>query len=98
MAKFWDDFSKWLDDASRVISKEAGDLTLKGKLKLELFEMERNLKEEFYSLGKQIYDQFFVKKNEDWQHNKKITAATKKIRSLTRQLKTKEAEYKKIGK
>ena len=96
--KFWDDFSKWLDDASRVISKEAGDLTLKGKLKLELFEMQRNLKEEFHSLGKLTYDLFFVKKNEDWLHNKKITAAIKKLRNLTRQLKIKEAEYKKIGK
>ncbi|HEX7318744.1 MAG TPA: hypothetical protein VF399_00095 [bacterium] len=98
MAKFWDDFSKWLDDASRVISKEAGDLTLKGKLKLELFELQRNLKEEFHALGKLTYDQFFIRKSEDWQHNKKVTTIIRKIRSLTRQLKIKEAGYKKIGK
>ena len=98
MAKFWDDFSKWLDDASKVISKEAGDLTLKGKLKLEIFELRRNLKEEFHALGKLTYELFFVKMQENWQSNKKITTTLKKIKSIGRQLKTKEADYKKIGK
>ena len=98
MAKFWDDFSKWLDDASKVISKEAGDLTLKGKLKLEIFELKRNLKDAFNDLGKMIYELAFLKKQQNWRKNKKINATVRKIRNFTNQLKIKEANYKKVGK
>lgn len=105
MAKFWVDFSKWLEDASKVISKEAGDLTLKGKLKLEMFELKRILQQQFAELGKLFYAMTNLKKmadasasRRDWKKDKKIGAVIAKIRNLQRQLRKKESDYKNIGK
>lgn len=99
MAKnIWDDIVQWLEDASKVVGKEAGDLTLKGQLKLQLFELNRKLGENFSDLGRLVYNQVFVKKQENWYKNLKIKAAVKKIKTVQRQIKRKEAEFKKIGK
>lgn len=96
--KFWEDFSRWLEDASKVLSKEAGDLTLKGKLKLEIFDITRKLNEKFAELGRNIYEIVYLKKNEEWRKDRRVSSVIQKIRSLQRQLKKKYADYKKIGK
>lgn len=98
MANFWNDLTKWLEDASKVVGKEAGDLTLKGRLKLEVFELNRNLKENFADLGTQVFEEVFVKKNEKWQKDRKITNVIKKIKRVQTKLRRKEKEYKNIGK
>ncbi|UCG91837.1 MAG: hypothetical protein JSV97_12350 [candidate division WOR-3 bacterium] len=94
----WDDIVQWLEDASKVVGKEAGDLTLKGQLKVQLFELNRKLGENFSELGRLVYNHVFVKKQENWDKNLKIKAIVKKIRVLQRQIKIKESEYKRIGK
>ncbi|MEO0205328.1 MAG: hypothetical protein ABIL22_01485 [candidate division WOR-3 bacterium] len=97
MAKFLDDFSRWLEDASKVLSKEAGDLTLKGKLKIEIFELKRQLQEMFRELGQAFYAFFPLKGNEDFKGSSRIKSITQKIKRLKNEIKKKEAEYKKIG-
>lgn len=98
MPNFWDDLVKWLDEASKVVGKEAGDLTQKGTLKLELFELSRRLRDNFTELGSRIYEQVYVNKKEDWQKNKKIRSTLAKIRATERKLKKKKLEYEKVGK
>jgi hypothetical protein len=98
MANIWDDLVKWLDEASKVVGKEAGDLTQKGSLKLELFDLNRRLRDNFTELGSQIYDQVYVNKKEDWQKSKKIRSTVAKIRATERKLKKKKIEYEKVGK
>lgn len=97
MPKFWDEFSRWLDDASKVLSKEAGDLTLKGKLKLEIFELKRQSQDLFRELGQAFYGFFPLKGNEDFKNDNKIKQLVRKIRQITNEIKKKESEYKKIG-
>lgn len=97
MPKFWDDFSRWLEDASRVISKEAGDLTMKGKLKLEIFELKRQLQELFKDLGQKFYGFFPLKGDEDFKNNPGIKSIVKKIKRIKSEIAKKEVEYKKIG-
>ena len=97
MANFWNDFTKWLEDASKVVGKEAGDLTLKGRLKLEIFELGRSLKEQFTILGARVYELSYKKKKENWRTDKEITAAVKKIRRIQTSMKKKQQEYKKVG-
>uniref|UniRef100_A0A7V0Z7J9 Uncharacterized protein n=1 Tax=candidate division WOR-3 bacterium TaxID=2052148 RepID=A0A7V0Z7J9_UNCW3 len=97
MPKFWDDFSRWLDDASKVLSKEAGDLTMKGKLKLEIFELKRQLQELFKELGQIFYGFFPLKGNEDFKGDQKIKHIVQKIKRIKNEIKNKETEYKKIG-
>lgn len=98
MGKFWDDFSHWLDQASAVVSKEAGDLTTKGKLKLEIFEAKRRLQEEYAELGKIVYHDGFVKQSPHWKTNKRTQACLGRIKGLNKTLENKEAAYKKVGK
>jgi hypothetical protein len=98
MAKLWEDFTKWLDDASKVVGKEAGDLTQKGKLKIEIFDLKWRLKEEYAEFGKSAYDLAVVKKKPDWTTDNRIKSMIKKIKNTLKNLKAKEAEYKKIGK
>ncbi|MBN2621696.1 hypothetical protein JXB22_11495 [candidate division WOR-3 bacterium] len=97
MANFWNDFTKWLDDASKVIGKEAGDLTLKGRLKLEIFELGRSLKETYMKFGIRVYDLTFKKKNANWVIDKEVAATVKKIRRMETTIKKKQQEYKKVG-
>lgn len=98
MAKLWDDVIKWFEDASKVVGKEAGDLTLKGRLKVEIFELNRKLRDSFAELGSMAYESVFVKKRDRWQTNPKIKATVRKIRATERQMKKKKLEYTKIGK
>ncbi len=98
MANIWDDLVKWLDDASKVVGKEAGDLTQKGTLKLEIYELNRKLRDAFTELGSQVYEATYIKKAADWQNSKKAKSTVRKIRTITRKLEKKNSEYKKIGK
>ncbi|KPK73120.1 hypothetical protein AMJ87_02715 [candidate division WOR_3 bacterium SM23_60] len=98
VTKIWSDLTQWLEEASRVVGKEAGDLTLKGRLKLEIFDLNRMLKETFTALGTAVYDEVFVKKNDNWRQTAKVMAAIRKIKSTQRKLSAKEKEYKKVGK
>jgi len=98
MANIWDDLVKWLDDASKVVGKEAGDLTQKGTLKLEIFDLNRKLRDNFTELGNQVYEHVYVNKKEDWQKSKKIRSTLAKIRATERKLKKQKLEYEKVGK
>jgi hypothetical protein len=98
MAKILDDFGKWLDDTSKVISREAGDLTQKGKLKIEIFDLKWRLRELMTEFGRTVYDLAFTKNKEDWQSDSRVKNLITKIKNATKNLKAKEAEYKKVGK
>ena len=98
MGNFWHDLTKWLEDASNVVGREAGDLTLKGRLKLEIFELNRKLRDDLVVFGIMAYEGSFVKKNPDWQKDKKVLSFVKKIKARKNSLKKKEAEYKRVGK
>lgn len=97
MAKVWNDLVKWLEDASKVVGREAGDLTQKGRLKVEIFDLNRKLHESFAELGSMVYESVFIKKSGQWQTRSKIKTIVKKIRTSQRQLKNKQFEYKKVG-
>lgn len=98
MANIWDDLSKWLEDASKVVGKEAGDLTQKGTLKIEIFELKRKLRDEFTELGGHVYEAMYVKKKDDWQASKQVKNVVQRIKTIQRKLTKKNSEYMKIGK
>ena len=98
MPNLWNDLTKWLEDASKVVGKEAGDLTLKGRLKVEIFEINRQLRENYCNFGNWVFDEAFVKKSKTWQRKKKTGNLVLKIRRLRAKLKKKQQEYKKVGK
>jgi hypothetical protein len=98
MGKVWDDFSKWVDDASRIISREAGDLTSKGKLKIEIFDLKWRLKDQLAEFGRVAYEQTVIKKNERWQSETPVKNLIAKIKVTMKNLKARETDYRKVGK
>jgi hypothetical protein len=98
MTNIWDDLVKWLDDASKIVGKEAGDLTKKGSLKLEIIDLNRKLRDTFTELGKDVYEAVYVKKTPNWQTSKKVKSTVRKIKTTLSNLDKKNSEYKKIGK
>ncbi|MBE0433337.1 hypothetical protein IBX73_07720 [candidate division WOR-3 bacterium] len=98
MTNIWDDLIKWLDDASKVVGKEAGDLTKKGSLKLEIFDLKRKLRDSFTELGSRVYESVYLKKKDNWQTAKSIKSAVQRIKKLDNRLKKRNAEYANIGK
>ena len=98
MPNLWNDLTKWLEDASKVVGKEAGDLTLKGRLKVEIFEINRQLRDLYTNLGNWVFDEVFVKKSKTWQRKKKTAGLILKIKRLRTKQKRKQQEYKKVGK
>jgi hypothetical protein len=98
MANIWNDLMKWLEDTSKVVGKEAGDLTLKGKLKVEIFDLNRNLRDYFAEFGSMIYELVFLKKNDQWRTNSKIKTLARRIRITRRHIKNNQLEYKEVGK
>ena len=98
VANFWNDFTKWLEDTSKVIGKEAGDLTLKGRLKIEIFELGRTLKDDYTKFGTRVFELVYKKKNDNWKTDKGIISTVRKIRRLETKIKKKQQDYKKVGK
>ena len=81
MAKLWDDLTKWLEEASKVVGKEAGDLTLRGSLKLEIFETKRRLRENFTEFGAKTFEDVFMKGNKNWKKNTRIRSSGRRSKS-----------------
>jgi hypothetical protein len=98
VANLWTDLTRWLEEVSKVVGKEAGDLTLKGRLKLEIFEEKQKLKEFLAELGAMVFEAVYVKKNKTWERKRKIQLVVRNIKRIQTRLKKKESEYKKIGK
>lgn len=98
MPNLWNEITKWLDDVSTVVGKEAGDLTLKGRLKVEIFELNRKLRECYIELGNLVFDEVFEKKSKTWQKKQKTRSLITKTKRLRTNLRKKEQEYRKIGK
>ncbi|MGB3478985.1 MAG: hypothetical protein WBB67_07480 [bacterium] len=97
MPNLWYDITKWLDDVSKVVGKEAGDLTVKGRLKVEIFELHRKLREYYIVLGNLVFEEVFVKKNGTWQRKQKTRGLVANIKRLRTKLKKKQQEYNKVG-
>ncbi len=97
MVNLWNDLAKWFEDASRVVGKEAGDLTQKGQLKIKLFESKRRLKDIYSQFGMSVYNDAIVKKHAEWEKKDSIKSQIRKIRSLQSKIRRYEKEYSQIG-
>jgi uncharacterized membrane protein len=51
----WDDVRLWLTDATKTALKEAEDLTRRGRLKMDLMRLSRELEKKMADLGVKVY-------------------------------------------
>jgi pyridoxine/pyridoxamine 5'-phosphate oxidase len=97
MALLWQDVKNWLTDATKTAIREAEDLTRKGKLKIDMLNLNRKLEKDFAELGGIVYHLRQSKKQKDLQKNAEVKLLVKKIQRLEAQLRTKKREWKKRG-
>jgi hypothetical protein len=54
----WDDVRLWMTDATKNALKEAEDLTRRGRLKMELVRLGRELEKKMADLGVKVYARY----------------------------------------
>ena len=54
----WDDVRVWLTDATKTALKEAEDLSRRGRLKMELMRLSRELEKKMADLGVKVYGRY----------------------------------------
>lgn len=54
----WDDVRMWMTDATKNALKEAEDLTRRGRLKMDLVRLSRELEKKMADLGVKVYGRY----------------------------------------
>ncbi len=54
----WDDVRLWMTDATKNALKEAEDLTRRGRLKMDLVRLSRELEKKMADLGVKVYGRY----------------------------------------
>jgi len=54
----WDDVRLWMTDATKTALKEAEDLTRRGRLKMDLVRLSRELEKKMADLGVKVYARY----------------------------------------
>jgi len=89
----WDDVRVWLGDATRSAIKEAEDLTRRGRLKLDLLRLSRDIEKAMAKLGGKVYDRMRRNPDEPVAVDDDIRRATREISRLESELSAKKREY-----
>ena len=103
MATLWDDVKKSLGDWFSKAADRAGELTREaadkaeevtklGKVKLDIFQVKRELEKKFSDLGGIVYHLITQEDAKNIEKNAKITALLADVKELEQKLKKKENE------
>ncbi len=94
MASLWEKVKNWLEDTTKQVLKETEDLSRKGRLKMQINSLNREIDKKFSYLGGLVYQ--WVNENKIDITDEKIKEVITEIKKLEEELKLKEEEYKKI--
>ncbi len=89
----WDDVRVWLGDATRSAIKEAEDLTRRGRLKVELFRLSREIERAMARLGGRVYDRLSRTPEEPITPDDELKRLYREIARLESDLEAKKKEY-----
>lgn len=95
MSSLWEKVKNWLEDTTKQVLKETEDLSRKGRLKMQISALNREIDKKFSYLGGLVY-QLINEGKKDIAEEEKVKEAVRKIKELEEELKLKEEEYKKI--
>jgi hypothetical protein len=109
MSTLWEDvkkslgewFSKAADKAGEI-TREAADkaeeMTKLGKVKLEIFQLKRDIERDFCDLGGEVFHLVAEEKTTQVEQNQKVISLIAKIKGLEAEMKKKDREYQQIKK
>jgi hypothetical protein len=109
MASLWDDIKKslgeWVAKAAdkageftKEAAEKAGETTKLGKIRLDIFQIKRDIEKNFADLGGRVYHLITEEEVKNVEKEEKVTAIIEKIKELEKKLKEKEAEYEEVRK
>lgn len=98
MPIIWEDVKTWLKDTTKIALKEAEDLTYKGKIKLQIFSLEREKDRLLLDLGNMVYSEY--KKHSEpittFNLSEKMLDIINKLQKTDEKIKQKKEELKSI--
>jgi hypothetical protein len=109
MTDLWGDIKKSLGEWATKAADKAGELTREaadkaeevtklGKVKLDIFQIKRDIEKQFAELGGMVYKLILDKKTKDFEKNENVKSCLNIIKDLEKKLKEKENLYKTIQK
>lgn len=107
MTGLWDNIKKSVGELAtkaaekgREITREAADkaeeLTKLGKIKLDIFQIKRDIEKKLTDLGGVAYELLNAPESTDIPSNAKVQSLVQEIKNLEQQLKVKEAQYEQV--
>ncbi len=89
----WENIKTWVKDTTKIALKEAEDLTIRGKLKMEIFSLTHEKERLLIKLGEHIYTG--SKKETVTNIDEKAKEVIDKIKRTEEKIKDKKEELKK---
>jgi hypothetical protein len=89
----WDDVRYWLTDATRSAIKEAEDLTRRGRLKMEIMRLSREIERNLAKLGGKVYDRATKAPDTPVIVDEELRKLVREISRLESELKDQQQEY-----
>jgi|WetSurMetagenome_2_1015567.scaffolds.fasta_scaffold1316987_1 hypothetical protein len=89
----WDDIRLWLSDATSAAIKEAEDLTRRGRLKMELMRVSRDIEKNLTRLGSKVYARWSREPDSAIAADDELRKAVHEIARLEAELHTLQQEY-----
>jgi hypothetical protein len=107
MAGIWDDIKKSVGGFASKAAEKAGELTREaaekaeemtqlGKVKLDIFQIKRDIDKRYTELGSVVYDLINKNKKVGIADDEKVAALVNDVKGLEKQLQAKEEQYQKI--
>jgi hypothetical protein len=89
----WEDVRDWLSDATRTAIKEAEDLTRRGRLKMDIMNLSRQIEKRLAELGGVVYDRVSATPDAPVVADAAIRQLVQKIAKLESERQAKQKEY-----
>jgi uncharacterized protein (UPF0335 family) len=89
----WDDIRVWLTDATKSAVKEAEDLTRRGRLRMELMRLSRDIEKTLAQLGGRVYDRMSKTPDAALVADEDLKRLVREIARLELELQTRRREY-----
>ncbi len=89
----WEDVREWLTDATRSAIKEAEDLTRRGRLKMDIVNLSRQIERGLAELGGVVYEQVSAEADAPVVVDTRIKQLVEKLAKLQADRQARQKEY-----
>ncbi|MBN2464828.1 hypothetical protein JXD38_04280 [candidate division WOR-3 bacterium] len=89
----WDDVRLWMTDATKTALKEAEDLTRRGRLKMDLVRLSRELEKKMADLGVKVYGRYSKAPDAPITVDEELKALMRDIAKIQADVEKSQQEY-----